>query len=286
MNANPLHQTPWLYRMPAHFGPTPGPRQNLENYTPNHNKSPTRQTAVVSYLTDANGLAALLPPGFEIWGDPVLNIEVTDFQGIEWLAGRGYSMAGIRVPARYTGGDQEYCGLFQLVLWENLTDPIITGREELGAPKLFADIPAAREFQGKKNYEISWQNHVFLRLGMWDLADAGPLEPFGVNGRKSDGIIYYKYIPRSVVTGSCDAEYATLTPADGNRFSVSEQRSGSGEARFISSSFEQLPTMYRIVNALADLPLIEVLSATWVSGVGGRDHADTFMISRGSLASG
>jgi len=50
---------------------------------------------------------------------------------IEWLAGRRYNTLGVTCPVVVRGEQTNTCGAFLMVLWENLTDPIITGREEL-----------------------------------------------------------------------------------------------------------------------------------------------------------
>jgi hypothetical protein len=44
-------------------------------------------------------------------------------------------------PALFAGEDREVAGRFLAVMWENLADPSITGRGEIGQPKLFVDIP-------------------------------------------------------------------------------------------------------------------------------------------------
>ena len=54
---------------------------------------------------------------------------------IEWLAGRGYNTLGVSFPAVFEGEVDRATGSLLTVLWENLTDPILTGREELGFSK-------------------------------------------------------------------------------------------------------------------------------------------------------
>ena len=40
----------------------------------------------------------------------------------------------------FNGEQEQLEGTFTLVIWENLTDPILIGREVQGIPKIYADI--------------------------------------------------------------------------------------------------------------------------------------------------
>ncbi|WP_374633481.1 acetoacetate decarboxylase family protein [Ferrovibrio sp.] len=268
-----------MYRMPPHFGPAPGPRQNLESYTPDHSKYPKRHTAQVNYLTRKDQLEAIIPQGFSVWGDPIVQIETTYMTQIEWLAGRGYAISGLKAPLRYEGKKRTIHGLFQLVLWENLTDPILTGREDVGAPKLYAEIPEPRVFQGRNHYECSWLGNRFFEMHLEDLKEAPTkLPPLVIDGVPSDGVIYYKYQPRTYVSGRPDVEYATLSPAVGSQASIDQHFVGKGAARFLSKTFEEVPTMYHIINKLAALDLLEIRGASLTLAHGGRDFADTQIV--------
>ncbi|KAM6482937.1 hypothetical protein HDV62DRAFT_359765 [Trichoderma sp. SZMC 28011] len=46
---------------------------------------------------------------------------------------------------------------------ENLTDPIITGREELGVPKLYSDVDI-EENDNTCSVKISWRGKVYEQL--------------------------------------------------------------------------------------------------------------------------
>ena len=46
---------------------------------------------------------------------------------IEWLAGRGYNTLGVSFPVVFNGEVDRATGSLLTVLWENLTDPILTG---------------------------------------------------------------------------------------------------------------------------------------------------------------
>ena len=59
---------------------------------------------------------------------------------IEWLAGRGYNTLGVTFPVVFQGKRDRAIGPFLLVLWENLADPILTGREQLGYSKIYCEL--------------------------------------------------------------------------------------------------------------------------------------------------
>jgi hypothetical protein len=123
-----------IYRMPTHFGPAPGPRQLPPGATPDPVNSPRRTSAAVSFLTEGRRLERHLPPGFTLRGAPVVTVEVIHLAGVDWLAGRGYSMVHVRWPVHYRGERDEASGELLAVVWENLPDAIISGREEIGHP--------------------------------------------------------------------------------------------------------------------------------------------------------
>ena len=127
--------------MPTHFGPRTGPRQGPGGRQFENIDSPRTTRISVSFLSNSAQLEALLPPGFTLDGEPVVTIAASYMTEIEWLAGRGYNTLGVSFPASFQGQEDGVSGSFLTVLWENLTDPIITGREELGFAKIYCELP-------------------------------------------------------------------------------------------------------------------------------------------------
>ena len=125
-----------IYRMPTHFGPAPGPRQMLDGVVYDQKRSPRRLSVAANFLTDPAALERHLPEGFTLAGEPVVTIEFHHMTDIDWLAGRGYTMIWVSWPAAFTGRQDRATGRFLAVIWENLADPIITGRDEIGHPNL------------------------------------------------------------------------------------------------------------------------------------------------------
>ncbi len=98
-------------------------------------------TLSTSYLTDQRALADLLPFPFEPSNESIVTVYYQKCAKVNFLAGGGYNLMGVDLAATFAGAEDRVSGEYALVLWENQGDPIIRGRELLGIPKLFGDIP-------------------------------------------------------------------------------------------------------------------------------------------------
>ena len=92
-----------MYRMPTHFGPAYGPRQSPDGVKFNGKISHKTTTVSVSFLSNAAQLRKLLPPGFNLYGDPIVTIFASYMKEIQWLAGRGYNVLGVTLNAEFSG---------------------------------------------------------------------------------------------------------------------------------------------------------------------------------------
>ena len=255
-----------LYMMPTHFGPSPGLRQ-----TPGGGRHISdRPIKILRYsmpfMTRPEQLEALMPPGFSIFGDPVVTVDFTYQTDIPWLAGRGYNIVMVRFPAAFDGQRDQVRGQFVSVLWENMADPIISGREQLGFSKIFADIENPQDENGVIMAGASWDGFEFLRFRFSNSKSPSAEEmqqmmavPLG------DGLLHYKYVP---ATGEpwkeANSAYATLTPFDteeGIEIKVKEVQLGEGDLKFNRPTWEQMPTQNHIIEALCDLENLGYLPA-------------------------
>ncbi len=268
-----------IYRMPASFGPRTGPRQGPDGRKFACVDFPKATTLAVSFLSDTAQLEALLPDGFSLAGEPIVSVSASYTTEIEWLAGRGYNMLGVRIPATYCGEIDEVTGSFLSVLWENLADPIITGRDELGIPKIWCELPEPVEENGVTRLTASWLGFRFLDLTLCDLVERSNEEIKDDQSTQSDGgDLHLKYIPKTGAWGKADVCYVTHIPAAAPNKKIVQQYSASGEVRFHHARWEDMPSQYNIVNALADLEIIEYRGASVTKTVGGKDLGDVCIL--------
>lgn len=265
-----------LYMMPTHFGPAAGPRQGPDGRRFDGKNSPRTTSYSVSFLTRPEQLEVLLPVGFRLAGDPVVTVTVSYMTEIEWLAGRGYNTLGVSFPAEYKGKRDRAHGPFLAVLWENLADPILTGREQLGFSKIYCAIPPPTVLNGETRCTADWLGFPFMEMSLSEMEEmpAAPAEAPAVEDVELNGTLHYKYIPRTGEWDDADVEYAVLTPSATPDRRVTAQRAGRGTVRFHRAEWQDLPTQYHIVNALAGLEQIASLGASIVETVGGKDLSD------------
>jgi len=217
----------------------------------------------------------MLPEGFEVGAEPVVTVELSYMTEIEWLAGRGYDILGVSFPAIFNGKQDRAVGSFLTVLWENLADPIFIGREELGYSKIYCEIPAPRICQGEIHCIASWLGFKFMDLKIKNLTQLSPEELKTVtSGKTGDGILQYKYIPRTGEWGSADVSHAVLTPSHTPNKVVKERWQGEGTVQFHKATWEDLPTMFSIVNTFHELEIKEYRGASMFKSVGGKDLSD------------
>ncbi len=133
------------------------------------------------------------------------------------------------------------------VLFENFTDPITTGREELGFPKVFAEIPNANVTikvdgrpgqEEKRVHTVSWDGYEFLRLELSGLASwpvvgspALTAEEQAFTHPTRDGILHQRYIPAVGEPGKADADYATFCPPPSARPTVLQFKTFGSEMK-------------------------------------------------------
>jgi hypothetical protein len=208
------------YRMPRVFGALPGPR----NVPKDKQHLPNNQTSLViavTVLSDAGKLVEMLPPDCTLDGEPLLTMNMTFMSNIGWLAGRGYNILRIGFNIAHESKSRgRLTGLFTPVLWENLADPIMTGREELGYAKIYADMPSPVIIGDTYRAIAAWQGFRFFEIETTDLAEAP------AQGAPTSGSFHYKFIPRTGALGEVDTAYLEYAPA-------SELATGYGGLRFV-----------------------------------------------------
>lgn len=145
-------------------------------------------------------------------------------------------------------------------------------------------MPEPRVLGGSYYYIASLYGRKFFDLELHDLEEVSVGEketdlPFvgkqHVDGVKNEGLLYYKYIPRINTPGVADVEHAVLLPGSWPDVTVEKAfQARNGKAAFIHSAWQDLPKFFHVVNALADLDLLEFMGASLTFSRGGKDLSD------------
>lgn len=245
------------YMMPAHFGPRPLSPKSSGWY-----RDVTMM--VVPFLTDRDKLAAYLPAPYEVAENAVVTVTYACNRKVDWLAGHGYNLVGVSAAAVFRGEKETLEGNYTLVMWENLTDPILTGRELQGIPKVYADIQDHSVIDGRWHTSASHFGHKILDLAISDLRDPSPeeVEAYSRGTEGKDHPLAWRYLPGISGFGESVSEPTTFP----SETTLSEIQVGQGQVDWSHLSWEQNPTQFHIVNALADLPVLAGLPAMVAKG--------------------
>jgi len=240
------------YRMPVVFGGY----KFVEQENAYHDVT----TLSIRYVTDGALLTPHIPAGLELLL-PELCINFVQCREVDWMAGSAYNLIDVSVPVRFHDSHGDVDGGFGFVVWENRTAPILTGREETGVPKIFADIEDLHRFGDNYFTTASLEGNAFLRLEFTaekELAgaDLDPLRETEINA------INYRYIPKVGAPGA-DLEQLILFP---QRSVKNQAWSGTGTVKWTALDWTQAPVQFHIIQALAALPILEMKPATLSKG--------------------
>lgn len=216
----------------------------------------------VTFVTDPKLAARLLPEPFRLGDEALISVAESVCEDVDWLAGKKYNLVGVDVAAVFDGEvDRDVRGTFCVIMWENMTEPILGGRDHSGVPKVYADIQGLVREGDNCSGIVSHFGHRILDIAASSLKPMAPDQRKGLERSRRDGIwLNYKYFP-SLENDGPDVSYACTYPSSGTCTAAWE---GNGAVRFFSSSFEKNPTQYVLVNKLAELPVLELRAARLV----------------------
>jgi len=242
------------YLMPAHFGPIK--RQDVLRY-----QDVTR--LYISYVTDKDALAAVLPEPFEPADEPVVTVYCHVGRGVDFMAGGGYNIVGINLAAVFNGKKDHVSGLYAAVLWENDTYPILIGRELLGAPKLYAEIPDPW-IEGNNWYFYCAEYGTKLVEG--EVKNATPADDafcrqIEEQTRKGRWMCW-KYFPKPDWRDA-DLNFFTAVPSSPT---INQAWLGEGSCHFFDTTWEKAPVSAYIMKGLQKLVVKEYKPAIITKG--------------------
>lgn len=280
----------WLYaqkpdavqRMPLGFGPAPGPRQDVLGRRQGGAEKRTFVTATVEFRTSRTYLETLFPtPAFRFLSPASVctaSVAVTTLGNLAWLGGGGYSHCGLYlhgVGYFPEAGGPPVAGTYLPVLFEDLADAIVTGRDELGMSKCYADLAVDAAAPDAYRATAAWRGAPFLDLALEGLQKQ-PVEAEAETETKAPaayGFLTYKYVPATGAPGQADAAYACVTPhaeeaKTARRTVQSRAVATKASLRFHAGDARSLPTLHHITSVLAGIPVYEVVRATVEEGLG------------------
>jgi len=212
-----------------------------------------------TFSTERAAVAALCPPGFRPADDPLVTFRMQQCADVDWLAGRGYNLLAVDVAASFDGErDHDVAGSLCIVIWENMTEPILTGREFSGVAKIYGEIPDPREEGGVWRVGVSRFGRPIIELSVSNLSRRPKTAQRELEAARREGnYMQYKYFP-GIEDETPDVAYAAVYPSSG---ACVEFQSGEGAAVVHDATFEQNPTQFELVNRLAALPMLEARAA-------------------------
>ncbi len=240
------------YRMPAHFGGY--------DYVAEGTRYHDNVILSFSYTTDRKMLEAYIPEAFELVR-PELGIAFTQCRQVDWMAGSSYNLVMVSAPVRFNGARDQVEAPYVLVIWENKTTPILSGREETGFPKIYADIENLHSFSGNYFTNVSYEGNTFLRLHFCDAVPVAEQEPARIKIVPMDAI-GWRYIPKVGGPGA-DLSQPVFFPQE---CEAARAWTGKGTVQWTELSWLQNPSQVRIIKALAELPILEMGPAMMMEG--------------------
>lgn len=257
------------------FGPMPGPRQDFEGHPRNGQLARFVSTSI-KIKTSRTVLQSLLPIG-KGWSfaspATVATCSFTQmtYSNLDWLAGGGYSWLGLYIDGVVCPGGK---GVYLPVLFENLADPIVSGREELGMPKVYSEIDVKRN-GSSSTIKASWRRHEWCAVEVDDLEEGVVKSEGG-----GEGLIFQRHIP-AVGGKGVDADHPVFVPfKDATTKPKVERvwRGSSAKIAFDAGDWHRLPTLHHIVERLAEIPVYQVLETKVEEGTGVDDVAAAIRI--------
>jgi hypothetical protein len=195
------------------------------------------------------------------------SFSIESFHNLAWLGGHGYDLLAFYIY----GVQYKDCqgrrrkGTYCPIMFENLADPIITGRDELGFGKVFSDL-AIRRTNSTFEATLTWKG------AQWAHFKLNGLKPETINQSTSDGdadvsegILLHKYIPSTGGEGKPDADYDVLVldePGASTLQSKLASEPKNVDFKIESLGEQKLPTLHPFVDRLAEIPVFEVIEAT------------------------
>lgn len=279
---------PGLYwRQPVAFGPMPGPRQDFDGHPYAWDKVRST-TAKIVFQTSATLLRNLFPSEAYSFKSrdtvAIASLRIQSLGNLSWLGGQGYKLLSFHVhDVTYTAVDgKEYTGSYIPVVFENLADPIMTGREELGWPKVFSDLETHQDDDAFRA-SLSWRGTTWAEFSLPLVrASSNSANEAQPKTKQTESLLIHRQMPGvgDQTRVKADGAYASYYPGQEIRTkTLSEQHSPKpANISFKAHDWQKLPTLHHIVKGLEEIPILSVVESSIIEEEGSTDFCETTRI--------
>ncbi|KAH8804405.1 putative salicylate hydroxylase [Xylogone sp. PMI_703] len=251
------------WRQPVVFGPLPGPRQDFEGHSRTLTlASSSTITSTIHFNTSATLLRNLFPNRSYSFARPdsvvIASFSIQTLKDMDWLGGGSYDLCALYIHGvQYTKQDGKILrGSYCPIMFENLTDPILSGREELGFPKLYSDIQIVETNSSSRHVKISWRGTEWATFDWHDTDVPGtfvhkciPVTGGKYAAGKRAEVEYDVFIPPPPETGVGPISKKWGLKSDHAGFKINDLGA------------KKLPTLHHIVSRLAEIPIFDIIYA-------------------------
>lgn len=233
-----------LYTMPLIMGPLYR-RDNADHHF--------RRISLygLQYPADQNAIQKLLPPGVTAARESKVTVMFGYYDGVDFMADGGYREIIIQVAARFDGEHDHVEGDFILAMFLDDALPIIYGREQMGIPKLPAQISPVRiAADGAVRCEASLWGHMLFGIELGPLSEQmAPVRLLAAHEINKRPWLCWKYIP--ALDGPPDADYplAVVNELQIDRMAIARSgalkfgQAGSADISVVSTLLDAFRTL-------------------------------------------
>jgi len=235
------------YSMPTGFGPA-------QSRSTCHYGSVTQY--IILYQTDKDALAALLPEQFEPADAPAVTVYCQVSRDVDFMGGHGYNLVGVNLSAIFNGKKDRFAYPlnYAVILWENDAFPIVHGREILGAPKIYADIPDPEQTGNSWSFGCSVYGKKLLEGKITNANKLDDTVRQQIEDMSGESLwAGWKYIPNTNWVGA-EVSFPTVIP---HKLSIYEAWLGEGSHVFFEHTWESVLTSAQVLEGLRKLVVKE-----------------------------
>src|SRR6185369_1025721 len=249
------------YDMPAAFGPS---------IYPEATEVPEATLISIPFVTTSEAAARLMPRAFKPAEKPVIYVNRIRYRGVDYLGGRGYEEVLIAVNARYECSGERIEAPYIAALWVSECAAILGGREFMGHPKIYGEIPPIVDTDKGHSFEVAEFGNGILSASLSELKSLSDETLARIREKQTPFSFGWKYIAGP--GGTVDVDHPTLLKTVWN---YRKAWVGKGTVTFMSRSQQETPTSWQIVNILAKLPIVDRMPAFMATGTATIDRAAT-----------